>query len=150
MLATNPPARRLRTHGLIASLSRSWWILFVTGITSVVAGGMILFVHWSVGERAVLVGALFVVRGVLETLTIPLDRGPRGWAVTLGLLEVGVGLAVIVWPDPTLLVVATFIGWWGLFSGVTTVIVSTSARHVLPYWGLFLALGILGAAAGGW
>jgi uncharacterized membrane protein HdeD (DUF308 family) len=74
----------------------------------------------------------------------------RGWAVVLGLLEVGVGIAVVVWPDPTLLVIAAFIGWWVLFSGVMTVVGSISARRILPYWGLFLALGVLEAVVGVW
>jgi uncharacterized membrane protein HdeD (DUF308 family) len=150
MLVTNPLARRAWARELIESVSRGWWILLLSGVASIVAGGIILFVDWSVSELAVILGALFVVRGVFNMLSIPLDGSHRGWAVALGVLEVGVGIAVLVWPDPTLVVVAAFIGWWVLFSGVMTVIGSISAHRVLPYWGLFLALGILEAAVGVW
>ena len=39
----------------------------------------------------------------------------------VGLLEIGVGIAVWTWPGPTLLVIATWIGWLLLFRGVMTI-----------------------------
>ena len=75
--------------------------------------------------------------------SVPLDGSSRGWSVALGLLEAFVGLAVWVWPGPTLLVVAFFIGWYVLFSGIITMVGSISGRDVIPYWGLMLAFGIL-------
>ena len=150
MLVTNPYARRSWSRELIRSVASNWWILLLSGIVSIVAGGILLLVDWSVTDLAIFLGVLFVVRGVFTMLSLPLDGSARGWAVFLGLLEVGVGIAVIVWPDPTLLVVAAVIGWWVLFSGVMTIVGSITARRVLPYWGLFLALGILEAVVGVW
>src|SRR4051794_8681322 len=150
MLVTNPLAARSGSGVLIQSLSRGWWVLLLSGIVSIAAGGIILVVDWSLNDLALFLGALFIVRGVFNMVSLPLDGSVRGWAVALGLLEVGVGLSVVVWPDPTLLVIAVFIGWWVLFSGVITVAGSISARRILPYWGLFLALGILEAVVGVW
>ena len=93
-------------------------------------------------DLAIFLGTLLVVRGVLSMLSLPLDGSARVWSFVMGLLEVGVGIALFAWPEPTLLVVAAFIGWWVLFSGVMTIAGSVSARHFLPYWGLWLALGI--------
>jgi uncharacterized membrane protein HdeD (DUF308 family) len=150
MLVTNPLAPRSWSREIVRSVSSGWWVLLLSGIVSIVAGGIILLVDWSVHDLAIFLGVLFIVRGVLGMLSIPLDGSVRGWAVALGLLEVGVGIAVIVWPEPTLLVIAAFIGWWVLFSGVMAVVGSISARRILPYWGLFLALGILEAVVGVW
>jgi uncharacterized membrane protein HdeD (DUF308 family) len=150
MLVTNPLAPRSWSRELVNSVSKGWWALLLSGIVSIVAGGVILLVDWSLNDLAVFLGALFIVRGIFNMLSFPLDGSARGWAVALGLLEVGVGIAVLVWPDPTLLVIAAFIGWWVLFSGVMTVAGSISARRILPYWGLFLALGILEAVVGVW
>jgi uncharacterized membrane protein HdeD (DUF308 family) len=61
----------------------------------------------------------------------------------MGLLEIGLGVAIFVWPNPTLPVVAVVIGWWVLFSGVTTIGGSIATRHVMRYWGLALTLGIV-------
>jgi len=150
MLVTNPLAPRSWSRQLVRSVSSGWWVLLLSGIVSIVAGGIILLVDWSLNDLAIFLGVLFIVRGVFNMVSLPLDGSVRGWAVALGLLEVGVGIAVVVWPDPTLLVIAAFIGWWVLFSGVMTVAGSLSARRILPYWGLFLALGILEAVVGVW
>jgi uncharacterized membrane protein HdeD (DUF308 family) len=95
-----------------------------------------------VADLAVFIGALLVCRGIFTMFSRPLDGSARGWAIGLGVLEAAVGVAVWVWPGPTLLVIAAFIGFWVLFSGVLTITGSVSGRHVLPYWGLFLGLGV--------
>jgi uncharacterized membrane protein HdeD (DUF308 family) len=150
MLVTNPLAPKSWSRELVRSVSGGWWVLLLSGIVSIVAGGVILLVDWSLNDLALFLGVLFIVRGVFNMVSLPLDGSTRSWAVALGLLEVGVGIAVVVWPDPTLLVIAAFIGWWVLFSGVMTVVGSISARRILPYWGLFLALGIVEAVVGVW
>jgi uncharacterized membrane protein HdeD (DUF308 family) len=143
MLVTNPFTPGTWTREQIDSVSQSWWTFLLTGVVSVVAGGIILFTDWSIGDLAVFVGALLVFRGILTMFSVPLDGAARGWAFALGLIESLVGLAVWVWPGPTLLVIAFFIGWYVLFSGIMTIAGSISGRGVIPYWGLMLAFGIL-------
>jgi uncharacterized membrane protein HdeD (DUF308 family) len=143
MLVTNPFSPGTWTRDQIDNVSRNWWVLLLTGIISAVAGGIILFTDWTVGDLAVFVGALLVFRGIFVMFSVPLDGAVRGWSVAFGLLEVAVGIAVWVWPGPTLLVVAFFIGWYVLLSGLVTIAGSISGRGVLPYWGLMLAFGIL-------
>jgi uncharacterized membrane protein HdeD (DUF308 family) len=123
-------------------VSSGWWTLLLSGIISVVAGGLILLIRWSIGDLAVFLGVLFLFRGVFTMFSVPFDGSARGWSIALGVLEVAVGVAVWVWPEPTLLVIAALIGWWVLFSGVMTIAGSIGSRRVLPYWGLYLALGI--------
>jgi uncharacterized membrane protein HdeD (DUF308 family) len=142
MLVSNPLVQRPWARDVVKSVSSGWWSLFLSGVISIVAGALILLVHWSVADLAVFIGALLVFRGFFTMFSLPLDGSARGWAIGLGLLEAGVGIAVWVWPGPTLLVIAAFIGFWVLFSGVMTITSSISARHILPYWGLFLGLGV--------
>jgi uncharacterized membrane protein HdeD (DUF308 family) len=47
----------------IDAVSRGWWVLLVTGVASVVAGGIIVFTDWTVGDLAWFIGALLVFRG---------------------------------------------------------------------------------------
>jgi uncharacterized membrane protein HdeD (DUF308 family) len=143
MLVTNPFSPGSWTRDQIDNVSRNWWVLLLTGIVGVVAGGIILFTDWSVGDLAAFIGAVLLFRGIFMMFSVPLDGSGRGWSVGLGLLEALVGLAVWVWPGPTLLVVAFFVGWFVLFSGIMTTAGSISARGVLPYWGLMLAFGVL-------
>jgi uncharacterized membrane protein HdeD (DUF308 family) len=150
MLVTNPLGPRSWARETIEAVSSGWWVLLVSGIVSIVAGGIIVLIDWSVSDLAVFLGVLLIVRGIFTMFSVPLDGSVRGWAVAVGLLEVAVGVAVLVWPDPTLLVIAAFIGWWVLFGGVMTIAGSITARRILPYWGLFLALGIAETAIGFW
>ena len=143
MLVTNPFSPGSWTREQIDNVSRGWWVLLVSGIATVVAGGIILFTDWSIGDLAVFVGALLLFRGVFMMFSIPIDGAVRSWSVVLGLIEALVGLAVWVWPGPTLLVVAFLIGYYVLFSGIVAIAGAISGRDVLPYWGFILAFGIL-------
>jgi uncharacterized membrane protein HdeD (DUF308 family) len=113
------------------------------GLVSIVAGAIILGIDWSVGDLALFVGVLLFTRGLFTVFGTPFDGAMRGWSIALGLLEMAVGIAVFVWPAPTLLVIGAWIGLYVLFSGVYTIAGSLSAKDVLPSWGLGLALGIL-------
>jgi uncharacterized membrane protein HdeD (DUF308 family) len=146
MLVTNPLSRPSWASDTVKSLTSGWWVLVVTGIVSVVAGGLIVVIDWSVADLAVFLGFLFIVRGIFTTFSLPIDGSARTLSVVVGLCEVAIGVAVLVWPDPTLLVIAAFIGWWLLFGGVMTIVGSIGLRRLLPYWGLYLAVGIVESA----
>jgi uncharacterized membrane protein HdeD (DUF308 family) len=150
MFVMNPLARPHRARDVVQSVSRGWWLFLVTGTVSIVAGGLILLIDWTVSDLAVFIGVLLILRGIFGMMTFPLDGSVRTWAVVAGLLEIGVGIAALVWPDPTLLVIAAIIGWWVLFGGVMTVAGSIGARSILPYWGVFLVFGLVEAAIGFW
>src|SRR5262249_59110331 len=106
--------------------------LLLTGIVSIVAGGIILLVDWTVDDLVVFIGALLVFHGIFTMFSVPIDGAARGWSVALGLIETGVGIAVWVWPGPTLTVVAAFIGFYVLFRGVMTIAGSITGRSWLP------------------
>jgi uncharacterized membrane protein HdeD (DUF308 family) len=143
MIVTNPFSPGSLTRETINTVARGWWVLLLSGIVGVVAGGIILFTDWTVSQLVTFVGLLFIFRGVLTAVSLPVDGSMRGWAVAVGLLEVGIGIGVFTWPGPTLLVLALMIGWWVLFSGIMTTAGAIAAREFLPYWGLMLAYGII-------
>ncbi len=143
MIVTNPFSPGTWSRDQIDTVSRNWWVLLLNGVVGIVAGGIILSTDWTVSELAVFVGAVLLVQGVLTAFSVPLDGSGHAWAVALGLLEAFIGLAVWIWPGPTLLVVAFFIGWYVLFSGIVTIAGAISSRDVLPYWGFVLGFGIL-------
>ncbi len=144
MIVTSPTDTiRSWTRSQVEIVSRGWWVLLVSGIVSIVAGGIIAFADWTVGDLAVFIGTLLIIRGLFTTFSFPVDGSLRMWSVVLGLVEVAVGVSVWAWPDPTLLIVAFYIGWLLLFRGVMTIIGSVSGRRFLPYWGVILVAGIL-------
>ncbi len=144
MIVTNPFADlRSWTRAQVESISKGWWALLIGGIISVVAGGIIVANDWTVSDLAVFIGALLLFRGFFTLFSIPVDGSLRTWSIVMGLLEIGVGVAVWVWPGPTLLVIAFLIGWLLLFRGIVAIAGSISARGIMPYWGWVLAVGIV-------
>jgi uncharacterized membrane protein HdeD (DUF308 family) len=110
-------------------IAKSWWILLVAGIISVVVGMVILSIDWTAEDLALIVAILFIVRGVLQALSRPIDGTGRGWNVFIGILEVLVGVAFVSWPSPTLHVLAIFIGAWIVVSGVVHLLGALSNSH---------------------
>ena len=143
MIVTNPFSVRSWTRAQIDNVSRGWWVLLLTGVISVVIGGLVLSIDWTVSDLAVFLGALLLFRGIFMMFSVPVDGAGRGWSVAVGVVEALVGLAVWIWPGPTLLVIAFFIGWYVLFSGIMTIAGAVSGRGVIPYWGWMLGFGIL-------
>ena len=143
MIVTNPFSVRSWTRAQIENVSRGWWVVLLTGVISVVIGGLVLSIDWTVSDLAVFLGALLLFRGIFMMFSVPVDGAGRGWSVAVGVVEALVGLAVWVWPGPTLLVIAFFIGWYVLFSGIMTIAGAVSGRGVIPYWGWMLGFGIL-------
>jgi uncharacterized membrane protein HdeD (DUF308 family) len=144
VIVTNPFSDlRSWTRAQVEQVSKGWWALLISGVISVVAGGIIIVNNWTVGDLAVFIGVLLIVRGVSTSFSVPVDGSVRTWSLVGGLIEVAVGIAVFAWPGQTLLVIAFFIGWLLLFRGVTAISGSIAARRVMPYWGWILAVGIV-------
>jgi uncharacterized membrane protein HdeD (DUF308 family) len=143
MIVNNPFRPGSWTRAQIDHVSSGWWVLLVTGIVSILAGGIILLADWTVSDLVIFVGALLLFHGIFTMFSVPVDGAAWGWSVALGLLEAGFGIAVWVWPGASLSVLAAFIGFYVLVSGIVTIAGAIGGRDVIPYWGLMLALGII-------
>jgi len=149
MIVTSPIDQTTTwTRAQVVAVTKGWWVLLLTGLVSILAGGVIVFSEWTVDGLVAFVGTLLIVRGALTMFSIPVDGSLRTWSTVLGVVEVFVGIGVFVWPGPTLLVVATSIGWLLIFRGIMAIIGSITSRQLLPYWGLILATGIFEAVVG--
>ncbi len=143
-MITNPfSALRSWTPAQVEQVSRGWWVLLVAGLASVVAGGIIVISDWTVGDLAVFLGALLIFRGFFTLFSFPIDGSARTSSLVMGLLEIGAGTAMWLWPGQTLLVVAFVIGWYLLFQGILAISGSIAGRRIMPYWGSILAVGIV-------
>lgn len=146
MIVTSPISDLRRwTREQAEAVSRGWWVLLVAGLVSLVAGGIIISLDWTVDNLVVFVGTLLIVRGALTMFSIPVDGSLRAASIVLGVVEILVGIGVFAWPGPALLVVAFSIGWLLLFRSTVTIVSSIANRQYLPYWGLVLVAGIIEA-----
>jgi uncharacterized membrane protein HdeD (DUF308 family) len=145
----NPMASQAEIDRQVAeTISKSWWILLLSGVVSMVAGVVILTVDWTVEDLGLFVAILFIVSGVLQAFTLPLDGSPRSWNITVGIVEVLVGIAFVSWPHIGLYTVAIFIGSWIVVSGIVHIVGATAHRHDVSSWWLILVVGIIELALG--
>ena len=134
----------------VEHVASAWWLLLVVGVLTVIAGIVILEVDWTVKSLATFVGVVFIVRGLFDAVTPPVDGAPRSWSFVSGAANIVIGIIALVWPGPTLLVIAILIGLWLLFSGIFDIVGAVANHRTLPLWGLTLAVGVLSTGLGIW
>ena len=88
------------TRGAAKQVARNWWVLLLNGALLVLAGFLIFSIDWTVRELATFIGALFIFQGITEALTTGIDARVRRANVITGLLSIGTGVLIIVWPEP--------------------------------------------------
>ena len=128
------------TRDAAETLARNWTTLLLNGLVLIVAGVLIFSIDWSVRSLSTFIGALFAFEGVWLMLTSGIDG--RAANFVAGLLSIAAGVAIIVWPDPGLIVLGIFLGSWLIVVGTMTIAGSFAARDVLPNWWLWLIVGL--------
>src|SRR5215468_1804320 len=129
------------TRDAAEQLSRNWTTLLLNGLVLIVAGVLIWSIDWSVRSLATFIGALFIFEGFWAMLTAGIDN--RAANFLTGLLSVAAGIAIIVWPSPSLTVLGIFLGCWLIVIGTISISGAFAARKVLPDWWMLLLLGLV-------
>src|SRR3954470_19958598 len=137
--------RRL-THDAAVRLARNWTTLLLNGIVLVIAGALIFSIDWSVRGLSTFIGALFIFEGVWAILTVGIDN--RLANLVTGVLSAAAGVAIIVWPSPSLIVLGIFVGSWLIVLGTISISGAFEARRVLADWWLLLLLGLAEVSLG--
>ena len=137
--------RRL-THDAAERLARNWTTLLLNGIVLVVAGVLIFSIDWSIRSLSTFIGALFIFEGVWAMLTVGIDNRIANFVT--GVLSAAAGVAIIVWPSPSLTVLGIFVGSWLIVLGTISVSGAFAARRVLSDWWLLLLLGLAEVSLG--
>ena len=57
----------------VVAISKTWWVFLIMGTLSVIAGVILLEVDWTLTHVAYFVGAIFIVRGLFDLGTRPVD-----------------------------------------------------------------------------
>ncbi|MHA7618945.1 lipase family protein [Cellulosimicrobium cellulans] len=103
------------------------WVAVVLGAAATALGAAVVLRPFaSLAVLVVAVVAAFVVLGLVELVgdggTTPDARGPRALRVVRGLLFLALAVAVLVWPAPTIGVVALLVGVGLVIAGVLDVV----------------------------
>jgi uncharacterized membrane protein HdeD (DUF308 family) len=135
---------------MIGGLAKTWWLFLVLGIFWVFFGMMIL--SWRPGTLyalAVFIGLLFIFGGVTEIINSSRAPSWRWLWITFGVLAIAAGIVMFFNPGESLYVIAVFLAWYLLISGIFNVVFSLAGPKV-DWWWLTLLLGVLEFILGAW
>ncbi len=138
-----------QTQAMLAGLARSWGLVVVLGIVSIVVG--VLAIAWP-GKTIVAVAILFAawlfisgIMSVIEAFTEDGDTGMRVLSAIIGVLSVIVGFALLRTPFQSVEVMIFVLGIFWVSQGIVTFIMAFSRKDGRN-WRLFS--GVLGVIAG--
>lgn len=132
---------------LVASLARNWWALLLRGLLAI-AFAILTWLQpaLSITAMVLVFGAWVLVEGLLGIWAAWITRGSgkRSWLLLLwGLASIVAGLATLLMPGITALVLLYFIAAWACVTGVLQVAAAVRLRKVIDHeWWLILA-GVL-------
>jgi uncharacterized membrane protein HdeD (DUF308 family) len=131
--------------------SRTWWLWLIAGILWLLLGFIVLSLRpASITACAILIAIAFWLGGITQlALGFVLEGGWRWLAIIGGALALLAGIAAIVWPEPTLVVISVFVAWYLLIRGLFDVVIALSHTHVRGWW-MPLIAGLVGIALGAW
>lgn len=136
-----------------SSLTRSWWLLLLRGIASILFGvGAFVWPGLTVLALTLLYGAFAMADGILSLGVALTGRGskamPTWWLVLIGLLGIAAGLVAFLWPGLTAFALVIMIGAWAVTIGVLEIIGAIRLRHEIEDEWLLIAAGILSVLFG--
>ena len=138
------------TRLAVGRTQQPWWGPLVVGVLSVAAGCAVLTASWTIQRLAYFAGIFFIVRGLTLAFN-PIYRGTSMFVSVLAAISGALaGIVLIVWPGPSLLVLAIFIGAWLTVSGAFNIVTAVSVRRVLSHWVLLLIFGVAELLLGMW
>lgn len=132
-------------------ISRTWWLTFLGGILTVLAGIIILSIPWSLTTLAIFIGAFFIVRGAFQMFSPPYVGRSRAMNITIGVLNALIGAAILTFPvfaDITVLALGIFVGAWFMVWGVATLVNSIANRENTSHWWLSSLAGLFATVIG--
>ncbi len=129
----------------------NWWMFLIAGILWLFFGFFVLSLRpGSIAAVVILISIGFFLGALTQFVLATVSSG--GWRVlgiVGGILAIAAGIAALVWPEPTLVVVSIFVAWYLLIRGIFDVAISLSHTHVKGWW-MGLIAGIIAIGLGAW
>jgi len=149
-MTTTGPSRTFGQE-VARAFPRGWFLFFVTGILWLLLGFMLLSYRVSsISITVVFLAIVFGMGAVSLFVVSDVISGPLRIVTIVGAVgAVGAAIAALVWPGPTIFVVALFVAWFLLLRGIVDVVISLYNIQAKGWWLTFLA-GIISIALGAW
>lgn len=129
---------------MVRSLSQNWWLVVLRGMLAILFGvTAIIWPGITLLSLIVLFGVYAIVDGLVAIWTgfSRTKESARWWTFLVeGILNIGAGIAALVWPGLATLVFIYIIASWAVITGVLEIAAAVRLRHeITNEW--FLALG---------
>jgi uncharacterized membrane protein HdeD (DUF308 family) len=124
-------------------VKRFWWAFVVTALVTIVAG--IILLAWTKPTLfviAIITGVALICFGIMEIANAVVMRKLDYWWAYLirGIVSFAMGIVLVVWPGPTVYVLAIILGIYLIFLGLVELILSIVLREVEHRF-LYILLG---------
>ena len=90
-----------------------WWLFLISGILWLLLGFIVLSLRpASISVCIILIAVAFWLGAVTQfALAMVTTGGWRVLTIVSGILALAAGIAAVVWPGPTLVVISIFVAW---------------------------------------
>jgi uncharacterized membrane protein HdeD (DUF308 family) len=131
-------------------MAGNWWALLLRGIAAVLFGlGALLWPGLTLFVLIVLFGAYALVDGVFGVVAGIRESGERRWLLLAeGALGVLAGLAVLLWPGITAVVLLYIISFWAILGGLLRVATAILFRREVENVWAMIGSGVLSVLFG--
>lgn len=151
MTSTYPTSPTITGRLMLHALARNWWLILLRGICAILFG--VLTFAWpgiSLVTLILLYGAYALVDGVFA-LWAAITGGapaPRWWLALVGVLGILAGLAAMILPGMTAIVLVLFIAGWAIAIGVIQIVGAIRLRKEIDNEWWLIAAGALSVLVG--
>src|ERR1700694_1127975 len=142
----------IETNPILAQLARDWWLVTLRGVVSILFGiGAFVWPGITLLVLVAFFGAYIFVDGILAFVQAVRFRHERSRLLALlveGVLGVGVGVVIFLWPGITALAWLYTIAAWAIVTGVLEIATAIRLRDVLKGEMWLLLTGVLSIVFG--
>ena len=125
------------------------WRQAVIGGVVIIAGIVLLSVDWTIATLAAFAGFALLARGVLHAIASAAFVGFAGAFAVLAVAgDAGVGIVVLAWPHPTVMVLSLLVGGWAVIRAVAAATIGVTTRADRAWWLVCVALAAASAVVG--
>jgi uncharacterized membrane protein HdeD (DUF308 family) len=134
------------------NLHRYWWLFLIRGLFGfALAGFALVYPNATLAAVVLVLGAFLAIDGIIAVVkALQILRTDRHWWVLLleGLLGIVVGVAIVAWPDISIVSLAYLVGYWAILSGAFALATALRLRAHVPGEWLYVLFGVVSVIFG--
>jgi uncharacterized membrane protein HdeD (DUF308 family) len=135
----------------VDGLARNWWVVLLRGLAGIIFGLLTFFEPGiSLAALVLLFGAYAFVDGVFSIVTAVRRRSADRWWLLLleGIAGILAGIATLIWPAITAIVLLYLIAAWALVTGVLEIAAAIRLRKAITGEWLLALSGVASVILG--